>query len=65
MNPITLETSIAEAKRFLDKAEPLLAIWQKSPPNKYWPTQNGKLRGFVKRSSMDLTRALADLRRPN
>ena len=33
------------------------------PAIAYWPGYNGKLRASLKRRSMDLTNALADLRR--
>lgn len=59
MTQTKLKHAIAEAERFLKRAKEL----------KYGVTHSGdyyygsKKTGFVKRASMDLTRALADLRR--
>jgi len=65
MNRDKLKIAIAEAERFIKRA--------KSLP-KSEPYQNGpytftrdffpKEQGAIRRASMDLTRALADLRRP-
>ena len=58
MNPQTLKAAITEAERFLDLAKKL----QPEFANGY---HNGsKTSGATRRASMDLTRALADLRRP-
>ena len=59
MNLYRLQTSISEAKRFLERAEKLERRWD-SAGREYWLP---KEQGAVKRSSMDLTRSLADLRR--
>jgi hypothetical protein len=48
----------AEAKRFLMR----LSAWRKA--EKKEPGTHPRETGAVKRASMDLTRALADLRRP-
>lgn len=62
-----LNTAIAEAERFLGRARTALgahnAIDSKEARSlsNYNPRENGALR----RSSMDLTRALADLRKPD
>jgi hypothetical protein len=58
MNARTLKAAITEAERFLDLAREL----QPEFANGY---HNGsKVSGATRRASMDLTRALADLRRP-
>jgi len=59
----TIDTAIFEAKRFLQKAHDCKKEATKSI---YTPSVwyfSGKETGAMKRSSMDLTRALADLRR--
>lgn len=55
----TLKESITEAKRFLNRAEDLLA---KSGSDKYVRCDYPKESGAVRRASLDLTRVLADLR---
>lgn len=65
-----LNTAIAEAERFLDRARAAQSAHNERTSleildlmthlNASHPRENGALR----RSSMDLTRALADLRRP-
>lgn len=74
MNDKTLQTAINEAERFLERALNLKAMRRdeaarvkkaKEAGEKYvYPESFPKECGFVKRASMDLTRALADLRRP-
>jgi len=59
MNIADLEVAIAEAKRFLAAAEKCKSIQQ---PCKWVPA--GRDAAACKRASMDLTRALADLRHP-
>lgn len=65
MNDQRLRVAIEEARRFLARAEKLQRDVQADPrPGGYrsdFPIQNGS----VRRASMDLTRALADLRRPS
>ena len=56
-----LKAAIDEAKRFLSRATAL----HKVATNYGGYYSNPKEQGAVKRSSMDLTRALADLRKPN
>jgi hypothetical protein len=51
-----LKAAMAEARRFLRKAEELAAC---DPTYTYNPRESGA----VRRASMDLTRALADYRR--
>lgn len=57
MNDETLNAAVAEAKRFLARAK---AVQQLSDGRRYI---GGKETAAARRSSMDLTRALADLRR--
>ena len=59
MKERTLNESISEAKRFLKKASLLKEAIAKDP---YWGTCGCKESAAVKRSSMDLTRVLSDLR---
>lgn len=53
-----LDNAVVEAKRFLEKAKLL-----KDTENVWGKYLGSKETGAVKRASMDLTRALADLRR--
>lgn len=66
MNYETLLTAIAEAERFLERAK-TLAKSHKSGTTSGTPSAYiyslPKEQGLAKRASMDLTRALADLRR--
>ena len=66
MNRKKLATAVAEARRFIERAEALptpypYKVHDLELTHDYFP----KEQGAIKRSSMDLTRALADLRRPN
>ena len=69
MNRDVIETAIAEARRFIDRAEEAHGAqeWHEftNAPGGYWRNLNTKATGAMKRASMDLTRALADLRRPS
>jgi hypothetical protein len=61
-----LKESIAEAERFLKRAKACLADIEtvtkhNSSPREIWPDQRKS--SAVRRSSMDLTRALAQLRK--
>lgn len=58
MNITTLTAAVAEAKRFIERAESLV---EKSD-NK-WLSGCPKESGATRRASMDLTRALAEMRR--
>lgn len=61
-----LENAVKEAQRFLGKVRELrdnAAHADKLSGKRYIET--GKHTGAVKRSSMDLTRALAELRKPD
>jgi hypothetical protein len=58
----TLETAVSEAKRFLKKATAVkISKWESGMR---YITSDPKLTGALRRASMDLTRALAELRRP-
>ena len=60
MNPKTLQAAIIEAESFLDLAKDL----HMQSAHIDWSHIQGTARsGAVRRASMDLTRALADLRR--
>lgn len=58
MNTKTIRTAMAEAKRFLARAQAALDYYKVSEYHE------SKVNGAIKRASMDLTRALADMRRP-
>lgn len=60
MNRANLETAIYEARRFLQKA---VALHKKVPHEGqyYYPSKESSA---ARRASMDLTRALAELRKP-
>ena len=59
-----LKAAMAEAERFLEKAK---AAQEASKDSSYdcISYNNPRENGAVRRASMDLTRALADLRKPN
>lgn len=65
MNASKLAAAITEAERFLAKAETVA----RSPARQYGTESHHqtspKHTGAVRRASMDLTRALAELRKPN
>ncbi|HEV2674100.1 MAG TPA: hypothetical protein VGV37_06120 [Aliidongia sp.] len=58
MTKDSLQVALTEARRFILAAERLI-----ESPHEYEWIVGTKLSGSVRRSSMDLTRALADLRR--
>ena len=58
MNKSKLHKAMFEARRFYEKAKELDKVWKDSY------LTGTALTGAVKRASMDLTRALADLRKP-
>jgi len=65
MNREKLAAAVAEAKRFIERAEALpnpepYILHDCLLTHDYFPREQGA----IKRSSMDLTRALANLRRP-
>jgi hypothetical protein len=55
-----IEAVIFEAERFLDKAD----ACKKRLEDDSWAIYGSKESGAMKRASMDLTRALAELRKP-
>lgn len=68
MNPDSLTAAIAEAERFIERASAARDAfqWQKfnNGSGGYWNNSNTVLSASARRSSMDLTRALAEIRRP-
>jgi len=62
MNLKKLELAMYEAKRFLDKAK-LAKERMKGDESYYW--MGSKETSAVKRASLDLTRSLAELRKPH
>lgn len=63
-----LTTAIAEAERFLERAKRLRDTARADsdwPPQIDFTGHHPKESGATRRASMDLTRALADLRRPS
>ncbi|KGM36109.1 hypothetical protein [Inquilinus limosus] len=58
----TLDEAEAQAARFLEKTDQLREELRRNHGNT-WPITGTKETGAVRRASMDLTRALADLRR--
>lgn len=56
-----IDAAVAEAKRFIAKADALKARRKKADLYDFQPCKES---GAVRRASIDLTRALADLRRP-
>jgi hypothetical protein len=64
MEAKTMKKCIAEAKRFVKLAEavPIRKTENKSQFSKWDFVESGKASGAARRASMDLTRALADLR---
>lgn len=63
MNTQTLQAAIADAERFLDLARKL-QIEQRAGGSGGGYFTASRITGATRRASMDLTRALADLRRP-
>ncbi len=69
MNIKKVEIAVAEAKRFIDKAEAFLKESEKTYTSEYggiihtYTVSVPKQSGATKRASMDLTRALAELRK--
>ncbi|KKW92644.1 hypothetical protein [Sphingobium chungbukense] len=68
MNPDSLTAAIAEAERFIERASAARDAfeWRKfnNITGGYWNNTNTVLSAAARRASMDLTRALADVRRP-
>jgi len=61
MNPTEIRKAVAEAKLFIKRANAALAIVRKIGDFDY--LDGGKESGALRRSSMELTRSLADMRR--
>lgn len=63
-----IEAVRQEAQRVLDRCSDAsnALVWQKfdNKHGGYWSNENTRATAALKRASMDLTRALADLRRP-
>ncbi len=65
MNRNKLKIAVAEAERFIKRAKALpKPTGREYRPGFYMDDQHPIENGAIKRASMDLTRALADLRRP-
>ena len=62
MTPNKLKTAIAEARRFIEKAQEALKAMEDGQKMEYTLAQN-KFNAGARRASLDLTRSLADLRR--
>ncbi len=62
MNIPDIDAAVAEARRFIERAETLMAAMQKTAPRAYI-SDHPRESGAVRRASMDLTRALAEMRR--
>lgn len=60
MNQTKLNKAVSEAREFLKRAD---ALTKDNQGGGYFSPS--KLSGAVRRQSMELTRALADLRKPN
>lgn len=63
MNKNTLITAVTEAHRFLARAEELQQKYDELQGSLQDPFLGSKESGAVRRASMDLTRALAELRK--
>ena len=61
MRKVNVIHAVDDAKRFIMRAEELIKAEGNTSGNYYY--NSPREQGFVKRASMDLTRALADLRR--
>lgn len=61
MQITTITTAITEAERFLERAKHLQRLIQEHE-GKSWYFNEPKPQGALRRSSMDLTRVLAELR---
>lgn len=62
MNKYKLFLTMAEARRFLRKAEEAMKVFKEDRLSAEWGC---KETGAVRRASMDLTRSLAELRKVN
>ena len=59
----TVNVAVAEAERFLARAHALLIVDNQTEPADRSVYYGSKETGALRRASMDLTRALADLRK--
>lgn len=66
MTPLTVRAAIAEAQRFVTAAEDLLERDEADARQEYrtYPLTGSKASGATRRASLDLTRALAEMRKP-
>lgn len=66
MSPSNIRTAITEARRFVATAEALLAREKDDREAGYrtYPLTGSKASGATRRASLDLTRALAEMRKP-
>ncbi len=66
MNIPEIKNAIAEAERFIDRAKDLLNTVKREETSAYVFESYtvGKESGALRRASLDLTRALADMRKP-
>jgi hypothetical protein len=58
-----IETAKEEAFRFIERADKVLNSQAGRDGHPIWEAEYGKQTGALRRASMDLTRALADVRR--
>lgn len=66
MKPKKVREAVAEAERFLVRAKELLATESQcdwNPKEKFFPSTSGRQSGACRRSSLDLARALAAMRK--
>jgi hypothetical protein len=66
MTPQNIRAAITEAKRFVRAAELALACEKADEDSSYrtYPLAGSKASGATRRASLDLTRALAEMRKP-
>ena len=66
MTPQTLRAAMAEAERFITAATDLLARDETDSrqERRTYPLTGSKASGATRRASLDLTRALAEMRKP-
>ena len=62
MNAKTVKAAMAEARRFIEAAKAWERRIAEGDEPAWCPSREG---GSVKRASMDLTRALSDMRKPS
>lgn len=64
MNDAKIKKALFEAHRFIDAVK-ALNVEMAKPKSSFYFSSYPKESGAIKRASMDLTRALADMRKPN